>query len=74
MPFVTTWMEQETLTLSEIGHKEKNRIPYGITYIQNLIYGTDEPFYRKETHGLEEETCSCQCGGGGNGIDLGVWG
>ena len=28
---------------------------YGITYIWNPIYGTDEPFHRKENHGLGEE-------------------
>ena len=33
----------------------------------NQIYGTNEPFYRKETHGLGEETCGCQ--GGGSGMD-----
>ena len=27
-----------------------------ITYMWNLIYGTNEPFHRKETHGLGEET------------------
>ena len=28
--------------------------PYDITYIWNLIYGTDETFHRKENHGLGE--------------------
>ena len=35
-------------------------MPQDITYIWNLIYSTDEPFHRKETHGLGEETCGCQ--------------
>ena len=35
----------------------------------NLIYGTNEPFHRKETHGLGEQTCDCQGGGGGSGMD-----
>ena len=49
-------------------------IPHDFTYIWNLIYGTKEPFYRKENHGLGEETCGCQGGGVGSGMDweLGV--
>ena len=35
----------------------------------NLIYGTHEPFHRKETHGLGEQTCGCQGGEGGRGRD-----
>ena len=36
-----------------------------------LISGiyTDEPFHRKETDGLGEQSCGCQEGGGGNGVD-----
>ena len=41
--------------------------PYDITYIWNLIYGTNEAFHRKETHGLGEQTCGCR--GGGSGMD-----
>ena len=52
MPFAATWMELETLILSEVSQKEKDK--YYITYICNLIYGTNEPFHRKENHGLEE--------------------
>ena len=32
----------------------ERQIPYDITYICNLIYGTNEPFHRKENHGLGE--------------------
>ena len=32
----------------------------------NLKYSTNEPFHRKETHGLGEQTC---CRGGGSGLD-----
>ena len=38
-------------------HTESERerqIPYDSTYIWNLIYGTNEPFHRKENHGLGE--------------------
>ena len=59
-------MELEPLILSEISQKDD------ITCIWYLTYSTNEPFHRKENHGLGEETCGCQ--GGGNGMDwkLGV--
>ena len=40
-----------------------------ISLIWNLIYGANEPFYRKETRGFGEQTCGCQGGGGGSGMD-----
>ena len=43
--------------------------PYDITSIWHLIYGTNEPFHRKENHGLREQTCACPRGGGGSGMD-----
>ena len=52
MPFAATWMKLDTLILSEVSQKEKDK--YHITYIWNLIYGTNEPFHRKENHGLGE--------------------
>ena len=64
MPFAAMWMELETLILSEV---KERQIPYDITYIiWNLICGTNEPFHRKENHGLGEQTCGCQ--GGGEGV------
>ena len=36
--------------------------------MESDTYGTNETFHRKETHGLGEETCGCQ-GGGGSGMD-----
>jgi len=33
------------------------------------MYSTNEPFHRKENHGLGEQTCGCQGGGGGSGRD-----
>ena len=51
MPFAATWMELEILIVSELSQKEKDRqTPYGITYIWNLMHGTNEPFHRKETN------------------------
>ena len=41
MPFAATWMELETLILSELSWTEK-QIPYDITYIWNLMYSTNE--------------------------------
>ena len=57
--------------------ERESQIPCDITYIWNLLYDTNEPFHRKETHGLEEQTCGCQ-GWAGRGEEkwdgLGVWG
>ena len=47
MPFAATGIELETLILSEV---RKRQIPYDITPIWNLTYGTNEPIYRKSTH------------------------
>ena len=52
-------MELETHTKWDKSERER-QIPYDITYIWNLMYSTDEPFHRKETHGLGEQTCACQ--------------
>ena len=49
MPFAATWMELETLILSEVSQKEKDKY-HIISHILNLIYGTNEPIYRKETN------------------------
>ena len=52
MPFASTWMELETLILSEVRERQ---IPYAITYTWNLVYGINEPFHkRKENHGFAE--------------------
>ena len=61
-------MELETLILNEVSERER-QIPYDVTYIWILIYGTNEPFQRKENHGHGEQTCACQGGGGGSGMD-----
>ena len=37
MPFAATWMELETLILSERKSERETQIPYDITYIWNLI-------------------------------------
>ena len=48
MPFTATWMELETLILSEVKSERERQIPYDITYLWNLTYSTKESFYRKE--------------------------
>uniref|UniRef100_A0A8W4FFA4 DUF1725 domain-containing protein n=1 Tax=Sus scrofa TaxID=9823 RepID=A0A8W4FFA4_PIG len=52
MPFAATWMELETLILSEVSQKKKDKY-HMISHIWNLVYGTNEPFHRKENHDLE---------------------
>ena len=47
MLFASTWMELETL-INEVSQKEKDT-PCDVSYIWNLMYGTTEPIYRKET-------------------------
>ena len=47
MPFAATLMELEILILSELSRKETDK------YRRiSLIHSTNEPFHRKETHGL----------------------
>ena len=68
MPFAATWMELETLILSEMSQKDKDKY-HMISLITNLTCGTNEHLLRKENHGLGEETCGCLMGGGGSGRD-----
>ena len=49
--------------------EREKHIPYGITFMWNLKYGTDEPIYRIEH---EQQTCGCQGGGSRMDWDLGV--
>uniref|UniRef100_A0A8D1IAZ2 DUF1725 domain-containing protein n=1 Tax=Sus scrofa TaxID=9823 RepID=A0A8D1IAZ2_PIG len=53
MPFAATWMELETLILSEVSQKKKDKY-HMISLIWNLVHGTNEPFHRKENHGFGE--------------------
>ena len=63
-------MELEILI--QVKAERERQIPYDITYIWNLINSTNEPFHRKETCGLGEQTCGCQGGGSGKDWELGV--
>ena len=48
MPFVSTWMQLEIITLSEVSQRER-QISRDITYVWNLKYDTNEPIYETET-------------------------
>ena len=49
MPFAATWMDLESIILSEVSQTEKRQISYDITYMWNLKYDTNEPTYEAET-------------------------
>ena len=72
MPFAATWMELETLILSEVRKRKTNTIWYHLNW--NLLYSINEPFHRKENHGLGEQTCGSLWGARRSGVDweLGV--
>ena len=55
MPFVATWIDLESVTMSEVSQIEKEKISYGIPYMWNLkINDIDELLKQKETHWLRE--------------------
>ena len=55
--------------------ERKRQIPCGITYMQNLKYGTDDPIHKtKRDHGHGEQTYGCQGGVGREWGGQGVWG
>ena len=68
MPFSATWMELETLTLSELSQKEKDK-HHRLSLISGISYMAQMNLYRKETHRPGEKTCGCQGGRGGSGMD-----
>ena len=54
-------MERETLTLSEVSQKEKDKyhilsLISAIVYMAQMYLSTE----KKQAHGLGEETCGCQ--------------
>ena len=49
MPSKTTWMELETLILSQVSQREKDK-SHVITHMWNLKCGTDEPIYNTDMH------------------------
>ena len=47
MPFTAMWMDLEIIVLSK--SERERQIPYGITYMWNLKYDTNEHIYKTET-------------------------
>ena len=43
MPFTATWIQLESLILSEVKSERERQIPYDITYMWSLKCGTNEP-------------------------------
>ena len=55
--------------------RRERQIPYDIPYIRNLVYGTNEPIYGKETNSWTQRTdLWLQRGRGREWDGLGVWG
>ena len=54
MPFAETWMDLETIILSEV--KSERQIPYDIIYMWNLKYDTNELIHNAETDSQTERT------------------
>ena len=49
MPFAATWMELETLILSDVSQKEKDKY-HMISVISGIsYYSTKEPFHRRKS-------------------------
>ena len=42
MPLAVTWVNLETIILSDVSHKEKRQVPCDISYMWNLKYNTNE--------------------------------
>ena len=73
MPFAATWMQLEILILSQVSQKEKRQIPYDITYIWNLKYGTNETIYKTESDSQTQRT-DLWLPRGREWDGLGIWG
>ena len=59
MPFAATWMQLQIIILSKL--ERERQIPYDITYMSNLKYGTNDPIYKqKQTRRHREQTYGCQ--------------
>ena len=61
--YYTKWSKSE----------RERQIPYDITYMWNLKYGTNEPIYKAEIHRDREQICGFQGLGGRERGGLGVW-
>ena len=55
--------------------ERKRQIPYYISYLWNLKYGTEDPIYKTEIdHAQGEQTRGSQWGEGREWDEQGVWG
>ena len=54
MPFAATWMELETLILSEMSQKDKDKYHMISLNTWNLKHGTNEAIYETETDSQTE--------------------
>ena len=64
MPFAATWMQLEIIILSEVRERQ---LPYDITYMWNLKYGTNERIYKTEIDSDIENRLVAAKGGRGGG-------
>ena len=71
MPFAATWMKLQTLILSEVIQKDKEKYCM-ISHIWNLIYSTNEPIYRRETNSWTWRTDLWLSRGSGMDREFGV--
>ena len=61
MPFTATWIQLESLILSEVKSERERQILYDITYMWNIKYVANDPTSKKQTdHGHGEQTCDFQ--------------
>ena len=56
MPFAAIWMKLDMIILSEVKSERGRQIPYGIAYMWNLKYGTNELMYKRETDSQTQKT------------------
>ena len=54
--------------------EREKQIPCDVTYIENLIYGTNEPFHEKKLMDLENRLVVAKGVGGRDWNGHGIWG
>ena len=64
LPFTTTWMELESIMLSDKPGDEK-QLPYDLAYKWNPINKTNKQIKHNQRHWNNEQTDNNQRGGGG---------
>ena len=67
MPFEATWMKLETLILSEVSQKEKDK--YHMIYLDSVAQ-MNLSIEKKQAHELGEWTFGCQGAEGGGGSEM----